>query len=506
MAGIAEQLRQAVLQAAIQGKLTEQLPEDGDAKDLLVEIQAEKAKLITEKRTKKENPLETIAKDEVPFDVSNSWSWAKLGDLCLKIGAGNTPPGGKNSDVYKTDGIKFIRSMNVYNDGLHYEGMVYISEELASRRAGSAVIAKDMLLNITGGSIGRCAIVPNDFDIGNVNQHVLIIRCVNEQCRSYIHLVICSPLIQAAINEKAVGDKAGFSANKAKNLLIPLPPLAEQHRIVARVDELMAKIDELEKVENELNALHKAFPGDMKAALLQAAMQGKLTEQLPEDGNAEDLLKSIEAEKGKLIAEKKIKKQKALEPIADDEIPFEIPDYWKWTRVREISKTVSKGTTPKGGNNAYKKSGIGFLRAENVAGLDKLNLGNLNYIDEVTHKTFLSRSVLEEGDILVTIAGTLGRTALVRKSDLPLNCNQAVAFIRIIEPSLLDRKYIIYALSSPLLQKHTVNKKKVTAIPNLTLEIISELLIPIPPLAEQRRIVEKLDKLLPLCDSLEEKL
>ena len=227
MAGIAEQLRQAVLQAAIQGKLTEQLPEDGDAKDLLAEIQAEKAKLITEKRTKKENPLETVAKDEVPFDVSNSWSWAKLGDLCLKIGAGNTPPGGKNSDVYKTDGIKFIRSMNVYNDGLHYEGMVYISEELASRRAGSAVIAKDMLLNITGGSIGRCAIVPNDFDIGNVNQHVLIIRCVNEQCRSYIHLVICSPLIQAAINEKAVGDKAGFSANKAKNLLIPLPPLAE---------------------------------------------------------------------------------------------------------------------------------------------------------------------------------------------------------------------------------------------------------------------------------------
>lgn len=263
MAGIAEQLRQAVLQAAIQGKLTEQLPEDGDAKDLLAEIQAEKAKLITEKRTKRENPLETIAKDEVPFDVSNSWSWAKLGDLCLKIGAGNTPPGGKNSDVYKTDGIKFIRSMNVYNDGLHYEGMVYISEELASKRAGSAVIAKDMLLNITGGSIGRCAIVPNDFDIGNVNQHVLIIRCVNEQCRSYIHLVICSPLIQAAINEKAVGDKAGFSANKAKNLLIPLPPLAEQHRIVARVDELMAKIDELEKVENELNALHKAFPGDM---------------------------------------------------------------------------------------------------------------------------------------------------------------------------------------------------------------------------------------------------
>lgn len=498
MAGIAEQLRQAVLQAAIQGKLTEQLPEDGDAKDLLAEIQAEKAKLITEKRTKKENPLETIAKDEVPFDVSNSWSWAKLGDLCLKIGAGNTPPGGKNSDVYKTDGIKFIRSMNVYNDGLHYEGMVYISEELASRRAGSAVIAKDMLLNITGGSIGRCAIVPNDFDIGNVNQHVLIIRCVNEQCRSYIHLVICSPLIQAAINEKAVGDKAGFSANKAKNLLIPLPPLAEQHRIVARVDELMAKIDELEKVENELNALHKAFPGDMKAALLQAAMQGKLTEQLPEDGNAEDLLKSIEAEKGKPIAEKKIKKQKALEPIADDEIPFEIPDNWKWNRLRNLVY------------NRGQKTPVKEFSYIDIGSIDNIHqrLNDNETIIPAAEAPSRARKIVGLGDILYSTVRPYLHNACIIDKNFRAEPIASTGFAVLTCYKGVNSKYLLYYMLSPAFDQYAnaTDNAKGVAYPAINDEKLYKAVVPLPPLAEQQRIVEKLDKLLPLCDSLEEKL
>lgn len=498
MVGIAEQLRRAVLQAAIQGKLTKQLPEDGDARDLLAEIQAEKAKLITEKRTKKENPLETIAKDEVPFDVSNSWSWAKLGDLCLKIGAGNTPPGGKNSDVYKTDGIKFIRSMNVYNDGLHYEGMVYISEELASKRAGSAVIAKDMLLNITGGSIGRCAIVPNDFDIGNVNQHVLIIRCVNEQCRSYIHLVICSPLIQAAINEKAVGDKAGFSANKAKNLLIPLPPLAEQHRIVARVDELMAKIDELEKVENELNALHKAFPGDMKAALLQAAMQGKLTEQLPEDGNAEDLLKSIEAEKGKLVAEKKIKKQKALEPIADDEIPFEIPDNWKWNRLRNLVY------------NRGQKTPVKEFSYIDIGSIDNIHqrLNDNETIIPAAEAPSRARKIVGLGDILYSTVRPYLHNACIIDKNFRAEPIASTGFAVLTCYKGVNSKYLLYYMLSPAFDQYAnaTDNAKGVAYPAINDEKLYKAVVPLPPLAEQQRIVEKHDKLLPLCDSLEERL
>ena len=165
--------------------------------------------------------------------------WVRLGNLTRKIGAGNTPKGGKTSGVYKESGVEFIREMNVYNDGLHYDGMVYISNELAKTRTGSAVVAGDILLNITGGSIGRCALVPDTFVLGNVNQHVLIIRNMVESIREYIHLVLCSPLVQKCINASAVGDKAGLSASKTKGFLIPLPPLAEQKRIVEKLNKLL---------------------------------------------------------------------------------------------------------------------------------------------------------------------------------------------------------------------------------------------------------------------------
>lgn len=165
--------------------------------------------------------------------------WVRLGNLTSKIGAGNTPKGGKKSGVYKESGVEFIREMNVYNDGLHYDGMVYISNELAKTRTGSAVVAGDILLNITGGSIGRCALVPDTFALGNVNQHVLIIRNIVAYLREYMHLVLCSPLVQRYINASAIGDKAGLSASKTKGFLIPLPPLAEQKRIVEKLNKLL---------------------------------------------------------------------------------------------------------------------------------------------------------------------------------------------------------------------------------------------------------------------------
>lgn len=242
---------------------------------------------------------------------------------------------------------------------------------------------------------------------------------------------------------------------------------------------------------------------DLRESVLQAAIQGKLTEQLATDGNARDLLKQIKTEKDKLIADKKIKKEKALAPISDDEKPFEIPDNWEWCKTFELSKVISKGTTPKGGKSAYKSSGINFLRAENTAGLDNLDLTKMKYVDETTHKGFLSRSILEENDILVTIAGTLGRTGLVRKTDLPANCNQAIAFIRLIDITLVNIKYLIYVLNSPIMQQYTICQKRVNAIPNLTLEIIQNLPLPIPPLPEQERIVAKVDELMKEIDELE---
>ena len=194
------------------------------------------------------------------------------------------------------------------------------------------------------------------------------------------------------------------------------------------------------------------------------------------------------------------------EPVCiADEVPFEIPDGWEWVRISSIAALVTKGTTPRGGNVAYSDDGIGFLRAENVAGLDRLDLSKLNHIDEATHTGFLKRSILEADDMLITIAGTLGRTAIVKEENLPLNANQAVAIIRLADSYSIDLRYLVYALNAPAIQDKLTAQKKITAIPNLTLEIISDCLVPIPPLNEQKRIVNQFALFVPQLSEYEDK-
>ena len=254
----------------------------------------------------------------------------------------------------------------------------------------------------------------------------------------------------------------------------------------------------------------------LKNSILQMAVQGKLVPQDPNDEPASVLLERIRAEKEKLIKEGKIKKEKnpsvifrgadnlpyekigKNEPVCiADEVPFEIPESWEWVRFSSISSLVTKGTTPRGGNVSYVDSGIGFLRAENIAGLDKLDISRLNYIDEATHTGYLKRSIIQENDILITIAGTLGRTAIVKKENLPLNANQAVAIVRPVDAALINLQYLVYALNSPSIQEKLTAQKKITAIPNLTLEIVSNCLIPIPPIEEQQRIINCFMLILP---------
>ncbi len=244
-------------------------------------------------------------------------------------------------------------------------------------------------------------------------------------------------------------------------------------------------------------------PQELKNSILQLAIQGKLVEQRPEEGTAEELYQQLIHEKEVGIKKGHWGKSKSLSEIKEDDILFEIPDSWRWIKIGEIAAVVTKGTTPRGGNVSYTDKGIGFLRAENVAGFDKLDKTNLKYIDSETHNGFLKRSILQSDDILITIAGTLGRTALVREQDLPLNANQAVSVVRLVNPHGTDLLYLVYALNSFAIQKYLTEQKKITAIPNLTLEIIENCLIPLPPLAEQQRIVAKIEELLPLIDQYE---
>ena len=262
----------------------------------------------------------------------------------------------------------------------------------------------------------------------------------------------------------------------------------------------------------------------LKNSILQMAVHGKLVPQDPNDEPASILLERIRKEKEQLIKDGKIKKEKNPsiifrgadnlpyekvgnnEPVCiADEVPFDIPDSWEWVRISSIATLVTKGTTPRGGNVAYSDDGIGFLRAENVAGLDRLDLSKLNHIDEATHTGFLKRSILEADDVLITIAGTLGRTAIVKEENLPLNANQAVAIIRLADSYSIDLRYLVYALNAPAIQDRLTAQKKITAIPNLTLEIISDCLVPIPPLNEQRRIVNQFALFVPPIAEYEDK-
>lgn len=235
-------LKSKIIDAGIQGKLTEQLPDDGDAEDLYAQILNQKSQLIKEGKIKKEKPLPDIAADEIPFEIPENWKWVRLGDISSKISSGNTPAGGKKSDAYVKEGFCFFREQNIYDDGIRDEGMVYISEELLNSRPNSTVLPKDILLNITGGSIGRCAIVPDDFSKGSINQHILIIRMIDERLRHYIHHCLCSPYMQRYIKGKSVGDKDGFSGGRCKNMLIPLPPINEQKRICEKTDLMLAQM------------------------------------------------------------------------------------------------------------------------------------------------------------------------------------------------------------------------------------------------------------------------
>ena len=245
-------LKKSILQYAVQGRLVDQDPSDEPASVLLERIRAEKERLIKAGKIKRDkhesvifrrdnshyeklDGIERCIDDEIPFEIPENWSWIRLSQLTTKIGAGSTPTGGRA--VYLSEGVKFIRSQNVYNDGLRLNDIAYISDETNQKKSGSIVCPKDILLNITGGSIGRCAIVPDDFDIANVNQHVMIIRLIDPQLRMWIHTVLISEYVQNMIMDVQVGvSREGLNATKLMGFLIPIPPTAEQIRIMQKLN------------------------------------------------------------------------------------------------------------------------------------------------------------------------------------------------------------------------------------------------------------------------------
>ena len=239
-----DQLKQTVLQLAVMGKLVPQDPNDEPAAVLLEKIAAEKAQLIKEKKIKKQKPLPSITEDEKPFSLPDGWEFVRMGDLTSKLGSGSTPRGGKSA--YVNEGIAFLRSQNVWNDGLKLDDVEFISEETHRKMANTKVVPGDILLNITGASLGRSTIFPVSLKEANVSQHVTIIRLIELNMVRFTHMGILSPMVQRLVWGRQVGMAIeGLSKKVLEAFEFPVPPLAEQHRIVAKVDQLMSFCDEL---------------------------------------------------------------------------------------------------------------------------------------------------------------------------------------------------------------------------------------------------------------------
>ncbi len=531
-------LRDLILTLAVQGKLVQQDAQDEPASELLRRIRVEKDRLVAAGKIKRGKPLAEISQDEEPFPLPRSWEWVRLNALLQKIGAGSTPLGGR--DVYVPNGVKFLRSQNVWNDGLRLDGVAFIRPETHAKMNGTVVLPNDLLFNITGASIGRCAVVPSDFDEANVSQHVTIVRTVMSELNEFLHKVLVSRHVQQTVMDVQVGvSREGLSIAKLGQFLIPLPPLAEQARIVTRVEELMRLCDALESkgqleaaqhaqlVQTLLGALTASTSPDeltdnwqrvathfdvlldrpeaidaLEQTILQLAVRGLLVPQDPKDEPASELLKKIRAEKDRLIAEGKIKRDKPMGPIAIEDEPFVIPTGWSWVRFDELIhplKPIAYGVLVPGPDV---EAGVPFVRIadlsiDNPAPMPEKSIGH--DIDSQ-----FQRTRLEGGEILMGVVGSIGKLGVAPPTWAGANIARAIC--RIVPADGGLREFVLFLLQTGFMQKSFVGDTRTLAQPTLNVGLIRQALTPVPPAAEQARIVARVGLLRCLCADLRQRL
>ena len=335
----AQDLKNSILQLAVQGKLVLQNPSDEPASELLKQITQQKAQLVEEGVIKKEKTLPTISDEDIPFDIPENWLWVRLGDYCLDAFSGKSPVYSKTPTPYEVIGQAANQQL-----GLDYTQVKYtVSEFWNSMDPKYFLLENDVLLNTLGhGTLGRSGIVPVLHKKLLTDGHLFVFRLCSAIASKYFYyyLQYKRPEIEKSANGST--NQTFLSLKRTNQWLIPVPPLAEQERIVAKIEELLPLVSEYDEVEKQISALNTEFPDKLRKSILQQAVQGKLTERDPSDEPASVLLKRIQMEKAKLIAEGKIKKEKQLPPIAEDDCPFEIPNEWEWVRLTDVGE-VSRG-------------------------------------------------------------------------------------------------------------------------------------------------------------------
>ena len=513
-----KQLKNSILQWAIQGKLVPQDPNDEPASVLLEKIRQEKERLIKEKKIKRDKNASIIYRgednsyyekmlatgevkcidEEIPFDVPQGWEWTRIGNIFNHIS------GKQQSSSNKSGGTpqKFITTSNLYWGYFVLDNVKVMNFTDEETRNCSATKG-DLLVCEGGAGYGRSAIWNEDYDICLQN-HVHRLRpCINGICE-YVYYFIY--LLKESNNLASVGTAMpGLSANRLKGLLLPFPPLSEQKRIVAKLGEILPQVEKYNKVQSCLDELNIEIQDKLKKSILQEAIQGKLVQQIAEEGTAQELLEQINAEKQKLVKEGKLKKSalavstifrgddnKYYEQIGKkclditEQIPFEIPSNWEWCRVRNVSNSYI-GLTYK--PTDIDEKGTIVLRSCNIRN------GKLALDDIVRVSSSISEKLLiEENDIIICARN--GSKRLVGKSALIRNLTESMtfgAFMAICKTPIYE--YMFTYLQSDLFFGQLRDVSNTTTINQLTQNKFNDFLIPIPPVKEQERIAFKISQL-----------
>lgn len=482
---IADRLRAAILQAAISGRLTDQRPEDGTAEELLEHIVAERAALVKKKKIKKQKLLPRVNADDQAFVLPTSWSWISFGEtISLLSGRDLTPE--QYSD--RPDGIPYITGASNFANGSIIVNR-WTAQPLTVAHRG------DLLITCKG-TIGDLAVLEESE--AHIARQIMAITCLQVR-RGYIAAFLEYSV--AALKAQAKSMIPGISRDMLLTTPLPLPPLAEQERIVAKLDELLPLIDQLAELEREREYLDSEFAKAIERAILQAAISGKLTKQHPEDGTAEELLETIKTERQQLEKEGKIKKQKPL-PLMSEEVDlFDVPPAWAWVRLGQLVKYSGSGSTPKGGKAVYVHEGTMFLRSQNIHN-DGLRTQDVAFVSQATVET-LGSNTAYPGDLLLNITGaSIGRAAVVPSGFAPSKTNQHILTIRLIDPRLA--RYIQTVITSDFGFRQIMQRQNGGTKEGLNSTSALSLPVPVPPVDEQERIAAKLDRALPLARGLGE--
>lgn len=481
----AQALREKILDLAMRGKLVPQDPNDEPASVLLEKIKAEKEQLIKDKKIKKSKPLAPIADDEKPFDIPDSWEWVRLGDvLSLENGAIRRGPFGsslkkaffvpKDKNTYKV-----YEQGNAINHTIDY-GDYYISQEKYNELKSFSVRPKDIIIS-GAGTIGKTYILPPDTPDGVINQALIRVRLNDNLITNEFFLLAFQQKV-SLLNKKAKGTaiKNMFSIAHMKNDLIwALPPLSEQSRIAAKIAQLFALLRKVESSTQQYAKLQTL----LKSKVLDLAMRGKLVKQDPHDEPASLLLEKIKAEKEQLVKEGKIKKSKPLPPITDDEKPFDIPDSWEWVRLGDVLLDTIGGGTPSKNNSKFWNGEIPWISVKDVHKYEYEIYKTKDFITKLGLENS-STNMIEANTLIVVTRMAVGRIA-INKINACINQDLRA----LITSKYFYKKYLLYIYSNLTFETSGITVK------GITISKLLNTIIPLPPLIEQKKIVQRIMRL-----------